>query len=204
MDRPTYLELLRRARKHSRRDADADDLLQTALLAAIEAQRTDMTHAGNRRWFAGVLRNRALHEARTVVRRRRRENDFRFVHDTGSSPVATPGHPTLTLPPALRTTALLALTGHTRTEIAWLLNLSDTAMRKRISDIRRRYRESGGQTAPECGGLRSDLPFGLIRRALVGKVRGADMMLGSHDPDGNLFVVTSQIARPRQQGASDI
>lgn len=199
MDRKTYLELLRGARKQSRREADAEDLLQTALLAAIEAGRTDMGREDNRRWMAGVLRNRARHEARTVVRRRRRDGDYQSLRDEGPAATA-PADAVLTLPPALRITALLALTGHTRPEIAWLLNLSDTTLRKRISDIGRRLKGTGGAVAAAPAG---DLPFGLMRQALLGPVRTDGAAFGSHDPDGNLFVVTSQTGRARQPEASD-
>ena len=63
MNSNTYLRLLRCARRRSRLTDEAKDLLQSALLAAIEAQRGDMTRSENRRWLVGVLRNRALHEA---------------------------------------------------------------------------------------------------------------------------------------------
>ncbi|MBN9020577.1 MAG: hypothetical protein J0H08_00420 [Rhizobiales bacterium] len=106
------------------------------------------------------------------------------------------------LPPALRTTALLALTGHTKPEIAWLLGVSDAALRQRISEIRRRWRRSGHVSMGPSGEPRGNLAFGLVRRALLGRVRGADALLASHDPDGHLFVVTSQNAGARQLRAS--
>jgi RNA polymerase sigma-70 factor (ECF subfamily) len=106
------------------------------------------------------------------------------------------------LPPALRTTALLALTGHTKAEIAWLLGVSDAALRQRISEIRRRWRRSGHVSMGPFGEPRGNLAFGLVRRALLGRVRGADALLASHDPDGHLFVVTSQNAGARQLRAS--
>src|SRR5687768_7585308 len=120
MDPKTYLELLRSARRRSRRADEAGDLLQTSLLAAIEAQRGDMTRAENRRWLGGVLRNRALHEARSAARRRQRESAYVMLAGAEPAPAAEPDHFVTTLPPALRTTALLALTGHTKAEIAWL------------------------------------------------------------------------------------
>lgn len=203
MDRRTYLTLLRYARTHSRREADAEDLLQTALVAALEAKRGDMDRGDNRRWLAGVLRRRALHEARTAARRRRREHDYHVAREAGRVAAAPHEHPALALPPALRTTALLALTGHTRPEIAWLLDLSDATLRKRISDIGRRLKADGHEVEGLTG-LKGDLAFGLIRQALMRRVREPGAMLGSHDPDGNLFVVTSRIAQARQLKASDI
>ena len=190
MDSKSYLAFLRAARRQSRRADEAGDLLQTALLAAIEAERGDMTRAENRRWLAGVLRNRALHEARSAARRRQRENAYGLQHaEEATVSTATPNHFVATLPPALRTTALLALTGHTKPEIAWLLGLSDAALRQRISQIRRRWLQSGYRIPPGLGEPRGDLPFGLLRRALIRRVHEADVVLATHDPDGHLFVV---------------
>lgn len=205
MDSKTYLEFLRSARRRSRRADEAGDLLQTALLAAIEAQRGDMTRADNRRWLAGVLRNRALHEARSAERRRQREGAYAMRQAGEEAEPSGEAEPfVMTLPPALRTTALLALTGHTRAEIAWLLGLSDPALRKRVSDIGKRWRLSGGPIPAGLGAPRGELSFGLLRRSLIGRVRAADVVLASHDPDGHLFVLASQIARARQPGASGI
>jgi len=202
MDQAAYLTLLRQARGRARRLSEAEDLLQDALLIAVEAGRADLTRPENRRWFAGVVRNRALMDSRTVARRRRREAEFQTPAIGASAPAAPPVQPVMALPPALRTTALLALTGHTRAEIAWLLQLSDVALRKRISEIRRRLIGTG-EAAPDIEALRGDLPFGLMRRALLGRVRDEGQALGSHDPDGNLFVVSSRNPVRRQQGSSD-
>lgn len=204
MDRRTYLALLRSARKQSRSHADAEDLLQTALVVAIEAGRGDLARSDNRRWLVGVLRNLARHEARTAVRRRRREGDFQSCGEGEPALAGTHEQAVRKLPPALRVTTLLALTGHTRGEIGWLLNLSDTALRKRISDIRRRWNVMGEEVGPAPGAPDGDLSYGRIRQALIGRVRGPGLALGSHDPDGNLFVVTSQSVRLRQPRTSDI
>jgi DNA-directed RNA polymerase specialized sigma24 family protein len=205
MDAKTYLSLLRCARRRSRLADEAGDLLQSALLAAIEAQRGDMTRSDNRRWLVGVLRNRALHEARSAARRRQRESAYMLRHIGEETALAEELEPFVaTLPSALRTTALLAFTGHTKSEIAWLLSLSDAALRKRLSEIRQRWRRSELRTLPELGNPRGDLPFGHIRRALISRVRDAHAVLASHDPDGHLFVVTSQIAKARQPKASKV
>ena len=201
MDQTTYLTLLRQARRRAGRSSEAEDLLQDALLIALEARRGDLSRPENRRWFAGVVRNRALMDARGAARRRRREAEFHAMTPEADQPGTQP-HPLVPdLPPALRTTALLALTGHTRAEIGWLLQLSDVALRKRISEIRRRLGATGYGT--DAAALRGDLPFGLMRQALLSRVRLNRPALGSHDPDGNLFVVSSRIPAPRQQGSSD-
>jgi len=173
------------------------------LLVALEADRGDMTRSENRRWLGGVLRNRALHDARSAARRRQRE--ALFTTETAGEPDGTLAEPeelVATLPPALRTTALLALTGHTKAEIVWLLDISDAALRQRTSEIRRRWHRSGLAFARASGEPRGSLAFGLIRRALLGRVLMADAVLASHDPDGHLFVVASQNVGPRQLRSS--
>lgn len=180
--------------------------MQTALLAALESGRTDLTAPETRRWLAGVIRNRAAFDARTSARRRRREAGWseEVLHHAqrggGGSPRGgeTEGAAAITgLPPALRVTALLALSGHTRREIGWLLNLSDTALRQRISQLKRALAGAGAAASADPTGT---LAFGKIRRALLGPSRRPEAFLASHDPDGHLFVISrSQIATPRQQ-----
>ena len=108
----------------------------------------------------------------------------------------TPAPELAHLSPALRVTALLALSGHTRQEIGWLLSLSDAALRQRISQLRRAL----DATPTPDAGPSGPLAFGRIRRALLGPTRRPEAFLASHDPDGHLFVVSrSHISAPRQQ-----
>ena len=197
------------ARRLARRPEEADDLLQSALLAALESGRTDLASPETRRWLSGVIRNRAAFDARTSARRRRRDSAWgedvfpRTERGGGGSPRLrgeTVG-PAATLPnlsPSLRLTALLALSGHTRQEIGWLLNLSDTALRQRISQLKRALDNAPAPDAAPTG----PLAFGRIRRALLGPARRENAFLASHDPDGHPFVVSgSHFHAPRQQRA---
>jgi RNA polymerase sigma-70 factor (ECF subfamily) len=103
------------------------------------------------------------------------------------------------LPPKLRTTALLVLTGHSKREILWLLQVNEPALRQRIADIRRRWRAEGGGALNGMSGLSGPLDFGIIRRALLRTARSPDVVFGSHDPDGHLFVIgTSRKPEARQ------
>lgn len=190
-----FADLHALARRASRRPDEADDLVQTALLAALESGRTDLAAPETRRWLAGVIRNRAAFDARSSARRRRRETGWSEAQPAAAS--AEAARPELAhLSPALRVTALLALSGHTRQEIGWLLNLSDTALRQRISQLKRAL---DAVPAPDAGPTGA-LAFGRIRRALLGPARRPEAFLASHDPDGHLFVVSrSQISNPRQQ-----
>jgi DNA-directed RNA polymerase specialized sigma24 family protein len=185
------------ARRVARRSDEADDLVQQAVLAALEAGRTDLSAPETRRWLAGVIRNRAAFDARTSARRRRRETAWSdaLAPQTTSPDDAAAAASVKHLSPALRVTALLALSGHTRQEIGWLLNLSDEALRQRISQLRKAL--AGADPAAGPAGA---LAFGRIRRALLAPARRAQVFLASHDPDGHLFLVSrSQITSPRQQ-----
>lgn len=184
------------ARRVARRSGDADDLVQQAILAALEAGRSDLAAPETRRWLAGVIRKRAAFDARTAGRSRRRETAWSETQaQADDSQRSDTGLPPLS--PALKVTALLALSGHTRQEIGWLLNLSDTALRQRISQLRKALANVSPPGSPEPDG---QLAFGRIRRALLAPARRDNAFLASHDPDGHLFVVSrSQFPIPRQQ-----
>jgi len=202
-----FADLHAQARRLARRPEEADDLLQSALLAALESGRTDLASPETRRWLSGVIRNRAAYDARTSARRRRRDSAWSedvfplTERGGGGSPrlrgeTAGPAAMLTNLSPALRLTALLALSGHTRQEIGWLLNLSDTALRQRISQLKRALDNAPAPDAAPAG----PLAFGRIRRALLGPARREKAFLASHDPDGHLFVVSrSHFPAPRQQ-----
>lgn len=201
LSRP-YLDLLRQAQRAARRADEAEDLLQAILLSAVEAGRADLSCPDNRRWLAGALRKRAAFDARSAMRRRVREQRWAARVHSADEKDELPVAFLASLPPSLRTTALLALTGHTRQEIAWLLGLADTALRQRIADVRRRWRAAGHDTLDDMPGLTGGLAFGRIRQALLKPVRQQGAVLASHDPDGHLFVVSlsSQNAAARQPG----
>lgn len=204
MDKLTYARLLRAARLIVKRADEAEDLLQSVLLASVEAGRSEMSYANNRKWLIGALKKRALFDARTAIRRQRREGGYALVESLPTSAATQPHDFIGTLAPALRITALLALSGHTRREIAWLLGLNDAALRQRISEIRRRWRRVDGAGFGEIPGLGTTLSYGRMRQSMVGvmrqpRVASAEQKLASHDPDGHIFTVTSQNHRLRQQ-----
>jgi hypothetical protein len=81
-------------------------------------------------------------------------------------------------------------------EIQWILGIAPTALRQRISRIRR----SLGELPPALRadalalayvrdpGRAADLQFGLVRRALKAALAGS-AGLGTHDADGHLLVI---------------
>ena len=187
----------------SRRGDEADDLLQVVLLAAVEAGRADLSSEANLHWIRGAIRRQAAFQARTVIRRRRRE-DRAAVHgeltrEASSTDRALPRAFLAGLSPALRVTALLALTGHDRREIAWLLAVSPAALRQRIAELRRRWHRYDGGAFREFSGLRGTLDYGRIRASLRATHQHVSAGgLGSHDPDGHLLILSSHFRGRRQ------
>jgi hypothetical protein len=103
------------------------------------------------------------------------------------------------LPPALRAVAALALAGQTRREIAYLLRLSDTALRQRLSALRRVLGSRGVAMPEGLPGLGGTLDYGRIRDTLLPLLLREGGMVAAHDPDGHLFVIRgSQNRSPRQ------
>ncbi len=183
------------ARRFAGRSDEADDLVQAACLAAVEAGRTDFGSAETQAWLHGVIRNKARMAARGAVRQRVRET--RWLADSDDSKQGDGLAPDLSgLPKSLRVTALLSLNGATRAEIGWLLGLSDAALRQRVSQLKRAI-----ERAPEADlTLEGALPFGVMRRTMLERLRKRGGFLASHDPDGHFFVLAcSQKAGARQQ-----
>ena len=191
MERGHYAELLRAARRVSRRSEEAEDLLHNALVAALAAGRSAPTRE-NRGWIEGVLRNQARLAARQAVRARRRDGAWLRCQPeagdpeppTGSTPIAI-----MQLPRSLRIVALLALSGHTRAEIRYLLGLSDQSLRQRVSQLKRRWIGACGRDAMPSLRFPQGLATGRIRSSLLPVARLPGSRLASHDPDGHLFAV---------------
>ena len=197
MNLDTYRHLRAEARRHARRAADADDLVQDALLIALEQGRSD-----DPAWLAGVIRNQAAMQARSAIRRRRREaavadDDVASTHED-SSPSASALLERL--PPAARRVAVLALHGLNAEEIRWVLGISAAAFRQRLTSIRKAMGALPPSQRAEALALAYvrdpartvDLEFGLIRRALKAALGGTDG-IGTHDADGHLIVLRAAV-----------
>lgn len=196
MDLDTYRQLRSQAARLARCDADAADLVQDVLVIALQAGRSDLP------WLAGVLQRQAAMAVRTAVRRRRREAVDSVVVDA-SAAIATDARamhaaePLLQrLPPAARRVAVLALHGLDADEIRWILALSPTAFRQRLSSIRKALGALPEPLRAEALALAYvrdparcvALQFGLVRRALKAALRGVPG-LATHDVDGHLLVI---------------
>lgn len=166
----------------------AEDIVQEALLAAVRAGRADLSDEQNGRWLHGVVRNQARMNRRGTTRSRQRDTAWQETRAEAVTPV--PADDVLTgLPPALRVVAALVLTGHDREEIAYLLRITDAALRQRIAGLRARLQEAGLSAPGELTALDHDLAFGKIREALLPKLQRHGGEFATHDPDGHLFVV---------------
>jgi DNA-directed RNA polymerase specialized sigma24 family protein len=183
---PSNLESLHRtALRYAGTHDEADDLVQDLLLAALEQQRA---WDGPRflAWARGVLRRRALFIARTEGRRRRREAAY-AAHPVPAQDTVQrlPQQFIETLAPSLRIVALLANVGLGRAEIESLLGISDTALRQRISSLRRAWRSVGvTQEMDELprGYPRLDGPQRRSLKTSLTKLPGGRLAIA--DPDG--------------------
>jgi DNA-directed RNA polymerase specialized sigma24 family protein len=211
MDLDTYSRLRSEARRHARKAQDADDLVQDALLIALQNGRDGHDDPA---WLSGVLRNQAAMQARSAIRRRRRETAVAEHEASPGLEGGTQHEPPSAivllerLPPAARRVAVLALHGLNADEVRWILAISPTAFRQRLTSIRKTIGALPPSQRAEALALayvrdpaRSvELQFGLIRRALKAALGGADG-IGTHDADGHLIVVRTAARRDAHTSA---
>jgi DNA-directed RNA polymerase specialized sigma24 family protein len=191
MLQPHYAQLLAVARRWSRRPDEAEDLVHDALLVALTQGKAELGDAANRRWISGVIRNSARMKARTAVRRKRRDAAWLNTRDDARDPEFRGGAQGALddLPSGLKAVAALALSGHNRREIAYLLRISDDALRQRILALKRHLTGRGVPMPETYAGLSLDLAYGRIRQALLPGFQRRFGAFASHDPDGHLFFV---------------
>jgi DNA-directed RNA polymerase specialized sigma24 family protein len=197
----SYRDLLRLARRYAF-SAEAEDIVQDAVLAAVGAD-LDPADPTALPWLKGTIRRRAAFIARTAARRRRREHSWAWFQPIRAEPDSevTFPKPLLALPSAQRSVLALALSGHHRGEIAHALGLRDATLRQRIAALRRSLRSLGVDLPNDRSLLAGHLDHGKLRAALLQLIGHRPAGFGSYDPDGHLFLVVgsaSQKATPRQ------
>ncbi len=206
MNLEEYYNWLAMARKFSRTPNDAEDLLQESLLIAFEQERLDFSIELNRKWFTGVLKNRAATMARSEARRKNREQST-VIPVMFASPSYLEGgadtevHTRLLnkFNPAARQVVALVLLGLDRDEVCSVLNISSVALRQRLTTIRKALKHLPEDLQREALALAyhrraeraEDLAIGLIRRALQ-RLLQQEPGIGMHDPDGHLIVIKPQ------------
>ena len=195
-----YQRLCAVARRECGDPASAEDVVQDALVVAVTTGRADLADPATGRWLSGVVRNKARMLARGAGRRRRRETLW-FSEpepEVGAEPDELSAV-LADLPPSLKVLAALILSGHTRAEIVWLLDVTDTALRQRLVALKRQLQRAGVIMPAGLPGLTLDLAYGRLREAMLPELRRGGGVLASHDPDGHLiFVRTSQNFGSRQ------
>lgn len=214
MDLPPIEEMYLIAKQYSRRKEEADDLVQDLLLEAVRTGK-DFSAPRFMAWGRGFLRNRAAFIARTEGRRRKREERFQENdQDAGSLVIQFPASFIATLRPSLRIVVRLINCGLSRKEILYLLNIADTALRQRLTALRREWSShlaAGGQEPEYLDEPGNPLYSGLIRRSLRRAFRSSSdhngnmsaRFIGSHDPDGHLFTIRSVPAHKKDTGGNN-
>ena len=179
-----YRELLRLARRFARSDDEARDLAQDIVVIALAQGLNDWSTPERRGWLRGVARKHAAFVIRSQMRRRRREQLANGVPGGGFAGWVWRADFLAALPPAVRVVAALASADLCAAEIRWLLGLSDTAFRQRLSALRRAVRARAEpptlpapEPEPHTGELRAQLLASLRRQ------RGR--LVATHDPDGH-------------------
>ena len=165
------------------------DLAHSVLLDAIaRGQTSALEHRG---WVYGAMRRRAAFEARTAARRRARDAQW---HESGPDPAGRAAwqfSPELLarLSPALRVLAALASAELQPREIRSVLRLTDTAFRKRLSELRRAVREASDAGVAVVCKAPAAHALGRTRAELLATLeRHPTWAVASHDPDGHVLV----------------
>lgn len=195
-----YRDLLRLARRCTRSAEEAQDLAQDTLVVALARGFDDWSSPAHRAWLRGVVRKRAALLVREQTRRHRREQ---LAEGAASSRGAWAWHPRFlaALPPSLRALATLTSADLSAEEIRWLLGLSETAFRQRLSALRRALRAE-----PEEPTLPVPAPavsFGPKRaHVLSGLLRRGGRSIATHDPDGHPLLLCALAHETRPLGNS--
>lgn len=193
-----YRDLLRTARRLARSAEEARDLVQDVLVIALASGLEDWPSPVRRPWLRGVVRKRAAFLARGQHRRRRREALVE-VSKPGAGRWTWQPRFLASLPGSLRSVAALASADLCAAEIRWLLGLSGTALRQRLSALRRAVLAEA--EAPTLPAPEPQLAFGAHRASLLAVLRRQrDPALATHDPDGHAILLRMNAHKPRALG----
>jgi RNA polymerase sigma-70 factor (ECF subfamily) len=193
-NREAYRAILRTARRFARSEAEACDLVQDALVVALSRGFDDWSSPERRGWLLGVVRRRAAFLFRTQVRRRRREQASDGFAEPGAGAFSFRPEFLASLPRSLRAVAVLASADLCAAEIRWLLGLTDTALRRRLSTLRALVRAEA--ETPLMPPREAPLALGSLRAPLLASLRRRQgWALATHDPDGHAILLRSQLTK---------
>ena len=214
LPQPPIEEMYQIAKQFSRRQEEVDDLVQDLLLEAVRIGK-DFSDAHFMAWGRGFLRNHAAFIARTEGRRKKREeiyqdNDHNF-YNTDIRQL--PERFIAPLCQSRRILARLINCGLNRKEILYLLNISDTALRQRLTALRKEWKiyDTSGRHSEHSDSPVHALSNGLIRRSLLqtfknsadSKQQTTTRVIGSHDPDGHLFIISASSAHKKASSGNN-
>jgi DNA-directed RNA polymerase specialized sigma24 family protein len=202
--RELYEECVRAAAASARSAEQARDLAHDVLLDAIARGAADLSTLDRRAWLRGALRKHAAFQARTAVRGRSRETRWQAMAEAHTSPEPEPWRftPELLdkLSPALRVLAALAAAELEPREIRSVLRLSDTAFRKRLSELRRAVREATSAGIAVVCRPPAAYSLGAARAELLINLKAhPTWAVASHDPDGHPIIFSR--TRPHETPA---
>jgi DNA-directed RNA polymerase specialized sigma24 family protein len=176
------------ARRCAGSEDEARDLAQDAVVIALARGFDDWSSPGRRGWLRGVIRKRAAFVVRGQVRRRRREGLPDGASGSGGRRWVWQADFLASLPRSLRVVAALASADLCAAEIRWLLGLSDTALRQRLTALRRAVRAEA--EPPTLAASEPQLSFGGPRAQLLAGLRQQQgRVVATHDPDGHTILL---------------
>lgn len=200
LDQTAYGEILRVARRWTKSEAEAQDLVQDAVLAALARGFTDWSAPAHQGWLRGVVQKRAAFVVRGEVRRRRRE-DVAALDVEATSATRWVWKPEFleSLPPSVRAVALLVSADLCAAEICWLLGINNVALRQRLTGLRRSVRAEA--EPPIVTTAEPQLSFGQLRGSLLEALhRQKGRAIALHDPDGHGIFLRIGAHKPEPDG----
>jgi RNA polymerase sigma-70 factor (ECF subfamily) len=191
--RELYEECVRAAAASSRSAQQARDLAHSVLLDALARGSAELSTLEPRAFLRGAVRKRAAFEARTEARRRAREASWSEAQGAAPRGEQEPWRfsPELLerLSPALRVLAALASAELEPREIRSVLRLSDTAFRKRLSELRRAVAEAAAAGIAVVCRPPAAYSLGAARAELLMSLKNhPTWAVASHDPDGHPLI----------------
>lgn len=184
--RETYRDILLTARRLVRSEEEARDLVQDVLAIALRRGVEDWATPERQAWLRGVARRHAAFIARGRARQRRREALVGGGEGAGATAWLWQPSFLASLPQSLRIVAKLASADLCAAEIRWLLGLTDTALRQRLSALRKvlqKHQEPPTLPAPE-----PPPTFGAQRTHVLAQLRRrGGRVIATQDPDGHVL-----------------